>query len=324
MVGDNLLKRNLSDALCVSAGKLLDFRIRLMDEEISQGWPCFHARALWFSEHLPAPLINTLGRAYTIGELQSRLEAFAEGTRPRLSPTRVAMITNPAMRAEYRNYLDAGTLEVETFVGHHFPRDLTADEVTRRLLHGERRHFRYEIDACEEANWREALNRGTELPMPMYLQTAPVTPVRNPARPFHKDASYWRAVYALPQSRVQHYARALAPELTHQLMARLAPDFPHDPTASTKRRIVFSRPAGASLRWCLTVSHEGTSKTLAYPPKLSLTSGCNRPRTVFNDVLDDGLGWIRDDSPRGIETQLRYWIPRFRKLIDFYAESFSL
>lgn len=324
MFGDDALKRKLADVLCASAGDLLDFRIRLMDEEISQGWRCFHARCFWFSEHLPAPLINELGRKYSIGELQSRLAAFAEGTRPRMSPTREAMMDNPAMRASYRNFLDVGSLEVESRYGDPHPRDLTADEVTRKLLHEQGRNFWFEIARDEESDWREALLRSTETPPTMCLQAELVAPVRNPQWALHEDVGYWLAVYAVPQKRLDDFGGTLSPELTHQLMAHLAPDFPHDPAASTKRLIVFSRPAGPSLRWCVNVGYHGTSKLLAYPPTLSLASGSKRPRSVFNDVLQEGIGLISDNSARGVETQLRYWIPRFRKLIDFYSEKFSL
>lgn len=44
------------------AGLLFDFSVRLMDREISEGWRAFYVSEILLREHLPAPLMNELGR----------------------------------------------------------------------------------------------------------------------------------------------------------------------------------------------------------------------------------------------------------------------
>nr|WP_229223604.1 hypothetical protein [Duganella sp. sic0402] len=309
-----------------NAQHLLERMLVLMEQDIEDGWRAFYAREIWLRKELPVPWLNELGTEYMVerlreaiwrpaGQLQSEYE----------SPLVRRLYDDAAVRAGYRNFLDVGTLKVEEFIGPSVALDVVADEVATRLLEQEHRHMRHEY-LRDAGNWYIEASARCSLTEPLLgLPKDDSAPVRNPAIPLEKDGGYWHAVYPLEWRIVRDvmdYPVASKPQYHLELMAQLAPDFPYSTALSKQSRLVFVQDGEGELAWALMIDKTSGSPDFRYPPQLILIErGCRRKLQdkdiLFSNVIGTAF-YSNLKAPRCVETELRFHLPRCRRLIDVY------
>ena len=309
----------LRATLTASAAALFDAWLALMEQEIAEGWSAFYARELWLRDQLPPPLINEAGRAYMIEELRRRLQLrFGEAWLPD------APAAAPAGTQAYRNYLETGQLSV-FHRSSAAPWDLTADAVATRLLDTEQRHAAFEI-ARNELNWYVAACEQCTLTPPLLLWPKEALPaVRDQSVPLAYDNSYWWAL-CQPEHRIVldgDHNGMLTPAVNLALMAELAPDFPYSAALSSAKRLVFVQQGDSPQAWAVLIDKTDGAAMFRYPPQLILIDRAagkklKDAQVLFHSVIGKRFFTQALMGQRAMELELRFHLPRMRRLIAIY------
>lgn len=321
------LRLDLRDILSEAAEALLDYRLASMEQEISEGWAYFHAREIWFKENIPPPLINELGRHYMCEQLRSELyQRRAEiGTDYKGCFLR-DFFTNPDKRLGYRNFLDASSENFSQSGPGAAAPDAVVHAAVKLLLEVENRHARCEMRWASNKWYIEASLRGTLTPPLKYLRPERKPLIRDENYPLGGDLQYWWSIYHDECVVVADWADRhvqVKPDCSLELMRQLAPDFPYAAHLSTASRLVFLQEGDSPLTWTLIIEKGGASE-YRYPPSLLL---CRRnpgkkwreQDILFKNVIAKDAFYGRSGSPRGIEVELLFHLPRSRRLIQFYT-----
>ena len=312
--------------LADDAARLLDKMLALMEQDIDEGWRAFYAREIWLRKELPPPWLNELGEQYLAERLREAIWGrFGQQQGTYESALVRRLYDEPAARAGYRNFLDVGTLQVEEIIGPSVALDAVADKVATRLLKEQHRHIRYEC-LRDAGNWYIEASAGCTLTEPLLgLPKEDAVPVRNQAVVLAKDGAYWHAVYPLEWRIVRDvldYPVDRQPKYHLELMAQLAPDFPYCASLSKQSRLIFVQPGDSALAWALMIDKTSGSPDYRYPPQLILIERGGRRAlqdrdVVFSNVIG-GAFYSNLKAPRCIETELRFHLPRCRRLIEVY------
>ncbi|HEX8604748.1 MAG TPA: hypothetical protein VF774_19045 [Pseudoduganella sp.] len=314
------------ELLAENIRKLLDYKIELMDREISEGWRVFHVIEVLLSEILPPPVINELGRQYEEESLRCKLWCKPGQHESSYTSSFLERFkAQPECRAGYRNFLHPGTLDPALGSLRHCY-DRTVNDVIRERLVTHNSNIKFEIRALMEAWYIEAAGRGV-LTSPLYLRDMdPQVPERTNGVPLAEDALYWKAVHQNRQRIVmnaEEFAAFTKPEWNLRLMAQMAPDFTYSPSLSTGKRLVFVQDGNSPLAWALMIDKTDGSTTYRYPPRLVLIDRMQKKKLkdehiIFTNVIEQPfVGYT--DGARCLETELLYFLPRSRRLIGFYA-----
>lgn len=311
----------LQQILADHADTLIGHWIALIEQDIADGWRAFYAREIWMRNHLPAPLINPLGRALMVEQLK---QVIAANGMP-LQCDEAGMLVDLVRRTglhEYRNYLHVGQLSIDTDAA---PLDLVADAVAMGLLDNGHRHADAEISRDQDHWYLEAAARCT-LTIPLIISTNQKTPaVRDHNKPLALDRRYWSDVcqpdYAIVSDGDN--AGVFTPKVSLALMAALAPDFPFSEALSTKKRLVFVQPGDRALAWAIMIDKTDGGRAFRYPPPLLLinfTPGrkLKDEDILFHNVLTRHYLSRVIDGPAAMELELRFHLPRYRRLIEIY------
>lgn len=304
----------LRGLLGASAASLFDAWLALMEQDIAAGWRAFYARELWLRDHLSPPLINEPGRAYMIEQLRQRLRLpFGEEHLP------AAL----ALPQEYRNYLETGQLTV--FHRSATPWDLTADAVATGMLETEHRHAAFEM-VRNELDWYVAACERCTLTPPLLLLPKEEAPaLRGQAVPLAYDNSYWWAL-CQPAHRIVldgDHNGMLTPAVNRELMAALAPDFPYSEALSSARRLVFVQQGDGPRAWAMLIDKTGGAAMFRYPPQLILIERASSKKlkdaqVLFQNVIGKRYFTQALMAQRAMELELRFHLPRMRRLIAIY------
>ena len=299
--------------VCDAAERLYELELDMMKDDIAEGWRCFYAQEVWLEKHLPPPLINDAGRGANIEALR------------RIVQGDVHAHSRASEKQDYRNFLRIGTpdiyLEPGSEGGSHAS-DQVANSVITRLLETEHRNMRFEVRRDANQWYAEAANVGTLTPPLIYCVEEHTPPVRNEDRPLACDAQYWFRVYpsSEPAMDTQYYHALVKPGYVVDLMAQLGPDFPYDAKRGSSKSLFFLRPDERAVQWAVWIDKTDGSTVYRYPPQLILirkSDGKVRP----DDILYTYEGLKRFAAsvfnPRDIEIQLRFHLPRIRRLITF-------
>lgn len=311
----------LQEILMHDAGQLLDQWLALIEQDIADGWRAFYAREVWMREHLPAPLINGLGRALMVEQLRQKIGANGQ---PVLADdaSMVRALSQRLDLPEYRNYLQVGILSLQQ---RPAPLDLVADATVMRLLNTAHRHAEFEIRR-NQANWYvESTARCTLTPPLITLPKEGKPAVRDDSEPLALDTRYWWNVYE-PDHRVAMDCDnngLLTPAVSLMLMAALAPDFPYAETLSTAKRLVFMQAGDSALAWAIVIEKIDGGRTFRYPPALllidrQLGKKLKDQHVLFHNVLTRPYFSDAISGQAAMELELRFHLPRYRRLIDVY------
>ncbi len=316
----------LRSILADHADQLVDCKLRLMEQEIADGWRCFYTQEVLLKEYLPLPLINELGRRYE--EEKIRQEIWREPSQVESSYKSVFLEEFSTQRerfADYRNYLDVGILDTAITTAAD-PYDRTANSVVLQRLEAQNAHFKFEASALVDEWYIEATSRASLTP-PLSVWDIEQPPlVRTADMPLVRDAAYWRAVHPVKQRIALvdgEYPAHTKPDWNLRLMAELAPDFPYSTALSTTKRLVFVQQGEGAFAWALMVDKTDGSPTYRYPPQLVLidrrqTKKLKDEHILFKNVI--GKRFISyTNGPRCMEAELLFHLPRSRRLIEFYA-----
>lgn len=311
----------LQEILMHDAGQLLDQWLALIEQDIADGWRAFYAREVWMREHLPAPLINGLGRALMVEQLRQKIGANGQ---PVLADdaSMVRALSQRLDLPEYRNYLQVGILSLQQ---RPAPLDLVADATVMRLLNTAHRHAEFEIKR-NQANWYvESTARCTLTPPLITLPKEGKPAVRDDSEPLALDTRYWWNVYE-PDHRVAMDCDnngLFTPAVSLMLMAALAPDFPYAETLSTAKRLVFMQAGDSALAWAIVIEKIDGGRTFRYPPALLLIDRhlgkkLKDQHVLFHNVLTRPYFSDATSGQAAMELELRFHLPRYRRLIDVY------
>lgn len=319
--------RRMRELVDKQAPALCAFRLEQMDRALAEGWRCFYVQPTWVRENTPAPHLNDLGRRYMEAEFITALhtepgKVVSDQPAPFLS----AFFDNEATRASYRNLFALGTLDVEQYRESGAALDQTVNDCANRLLHEQDRHAAHEWRYNRAVWYVEALAKGTLTPPAMVYQLAAPTPVRDPALPIEEDSKYWHAKYFVAMPLASDYAAnrdvMSKPDCTLALMAQLAPDFPYAAQMSTIQRLVFVQEGDSALAWAIVIGKPSGAGEYSYPPRLVLIARSQARKLqdkhiLFADIMpQDSV--CTPMSPREVEIAILYYVPRLRRLIDFY------
>lgn len=310
LLGSAAFDTALGVHLHAEAERLFDWSMSRMEEEVAQGFACFHPAPHWFSANLPAPVLNDSGRRHAIELLKL---ALARG--PYVSEW---LLNLPAL-PDYRSHLHPGHLDADTVPGiDEPPRDEVANAVTLRLAREKNRHFRFEIGQQQESGWLELLRRGTRTPEPYISDESDEAPVprRDADVPVEHDTAYWQAVYAQPLRRAHEFNGVDKPDWILQLMADMAPDFKVDMARSGKQALRFVQNGEGEVAWA--IEYRRASGVFDHRPWLVCLPRAGRLKPRQTPVAFPS-GLIHSSPPldvsaRGIECALPYWLPRMRSL----------
>lgn len=314
----------LRTQLSEQAGRLFDFRLELMEQEIAEGWRCMYAQAVLFRKLLPEPLINELGRQYELERLREEIwRPFNQLHSNYHSELLHDWRHHPEHRAGYRNYLDVG--ELEGFAGNPpDPYDRTACDILTRRIEQDTAHWKHETRANADDWFLDASFRCMLTPPFIGFPTED-DPPPDPAVRHDNPGQYWRAVhrsrYTLPFIAAD-YPAFTKPDWNLRLMAEMAPDFAYDPALSKTSRLVFVQQGESRLAWALLIDKTYGSPDYRYPPQLILLDRARR-----NKLKDEHVLFANPIKPRfyadakalrSLETQLLFHLPRSRRLIAFF------
>ena len=313
------LRAMVSDA----ADEVLTFSLSLIERDIAESWRCFHADIVWAKEKLPPPLINELGRQYECEQLRTALYQRPGEVRTQYSSPFLDDFFNDATcREGFRDLLSLGVYALpESTVGY----DPVARQVLDAIPESADDHPRYDI-GLKRHEWKiEASHKGTLTPPLMGIVSAPPVPVRNPAVPLARDYLYWQAFYhrtfvPVADPALMHVGRK--PDCILGLMGQLAPDFPYAAELSTTKRLVFAGAAAAPVRWALIIEKASGSPDYRVAPRLVLIAAALKKKLKDKDILfTNPVGDFYGDnsSPRAVEIELLFHLPRARRLIAFYT-----
>lgn len=313
--------RLLSDG----AEQLLDIMVRLMEQDIADGWRAFYAPEIWFKQHLPPPLLNEAGRRYMTERMREAIwSAAGRGENGYRSAYLEQWLGQLELRKDYRNFLEVGTLDIEG-MGSTTPLDLTANATVSRLLESEHIHWWYETQANTQNWYLEATARATLTPPLLARELEHETPVRSPGVALADDGRYWRAVYPVHWRVIMDaadYPALSKPECNLDLMSKLAPDFPYAPALSTAKRLIFVQRGDSRFAWGLMIDKTDGGPEYRYPPQLILIDRQHKKKLKDGDILFKnviGKHFISQNrGPRCMETELLFHLPRSRRLIDVY------
>lgn len=304
---------------------LFDLSQQWMEEDIRNGWRCFFADKVWFSENLPPPLINEQGRLHEIEKLRLRLVRHAED--PRFIPAPVRKIDG------YRNYLDAGPLDIFLGRGWPGPRDEVANIVTQRLVGEETRHMWFEI-LRNELLWREEILDKGNLTAPATARAVvrSTQPLRDPAVLIERDVSYWTAVYGDFRPSVSAEIALGAEQLLVHLMSHLAPLFGFMPKLNNRTHLFFVQPGREGMAWAIIFDRIGLMEQgqIDFVPRLVLLKTAmldeGKAKSVkvgpkhilFFDVTRRHFLPIYE--PRELELHLRFILAHYARVMSFYEK----
>jgi hypothetical protein len=315
------LRALLSDA----AETMLDYWLASIEQEIAEGWRYYYAREIWFMENLPPPLINELGRAYACEQLRFDLSIRPGKTvTDRKQPPDLTYASVHAARSRYRNFLDVGRLALDALGDASTALDVVADERANELMRNHNRRISFEIRKNTDDWYLEASALGTMTPPVMVVPWKNAPPVRDESLSLEDDAAYWRAVHASEFRIVADVSNCRTkPDCTLMLMGELAPDFPFSAAHSTASRLVFVQTGDSPLAWALIIEKRDGDPSFRYPPLLVLLNRSKTKKLKDQDILfKNVIGkyfYGGPSSPRSNEIELRFHVPRFRRLIGFYA-----
>jgi hypothetical protein len=327
MANDKLIRfaNKLNTLLSDKADHLFDFSVQLMEREISEGWRAFYAWEILLSKHLPAPLINELGKQHAVENLRLRIwTPRGEHCSSYRSELLSKCYEDRKVLATYRNYLNVGNLakRAEPSVAL----DQTAHAVMWNRVEANEGHWRYENMANANDWYVEATGRATLTPPLLGFRKEDITPIRDPDLSLVDDTDYWRAVH-LPEwslvADIADFPAYIKPEWNLKLMAALAPDFPYAAALSTAKRLVFVQEGTSVLAWALMIDKTDGSTTYRYPPQLVLIDRNHSKKLKDENIIFTNALGERFQSqtvgPRCMETELLFHLPRSRRLIEFYA-----
>jgi len=307
-----------------SVARLTDFQITLMEQEIAEGWRGFYARAIWLKENLPPPLINEQGMGFLHELMRERIMCLGAHDSPDYDPMpQLQFIADVDARAGYRNYLHTGSLATDGDVSAISLFDHVAHQVVVDMVEREHRHMFFEVRRNRD-DWILEASHGAKYTPPFICYERERQPaVRNPDVSLLEDGLYWRNYYSGGIGVAFEPEAFMKPDWFVRLMGVLGADFQYSEKLSTARRLVFVRqPETEELTWAVLIEKNGFP-TFELPPKLVLIpAGLNRKfrqsDILYLDVSITHLVTMAS-APRSIETQLRYFLPRFRRMIEFYA-----
>lgn len=321
----DVLVGKLRQVLTEEVEHLLDFKLQLMEREIAEGWRAFYARELYFKQHLPPPLINDLGRLYETESLREEIErAPGQGESGYSSTFLKQLYSDTELQDRYRNFLWTGWLFGDG-VPEIYPLDRTANAVVMRLMETGHEHWSFKCRADLQDWYVEATARATLTPPLLVWPKEDETPARTTSLPLLLDGNYWRAVYPSKYRIATDpaaYEATTKPHWNLQLMSNLAPDFPYDARISSARRLVFVQQGDSPLAWALMIEKPSGAPDFRYPPKLLLIDRQQKKKLSDGDIIFENVinHWFYSSlkSPRHMETELLFHLPRSRRLIDFY------
>lgn len=313
--------RGLQQILLHDADRLLDQWLALIEHDIEDGWRAFYAREVWMREHLPAPLINGLGRALMVEQLRQKIRTNGEPL-PADDLALLHTISQQEGTTDYRNYLQVGLLSLQERAA---PLDLVADATAMRLLETAHRHAEFEIRR-NQSNWYLQSTARCTLTPPLITVPSEGRPaVRDDSKPLALDTRYWWNLYE-PDHRVAldcDNNGMFTPEVILALMADLAPDFPCATALSTAKRLVFMQTGDSALAWVIMIDKTDGGRTFRFPPALvlvdrALGNKLKDHHVLFRDVLTRHYYSDAISGQAAMELELRFHVTRLRRLIDVY------
>jgi hypothetical protein len=309
--------------LAESVAQLADFQIALMEQEIAEGWRGFYARAIWLKGNLPPPLINEQGMWFLQELVHERILSLGGHDSPDYDPMpQLQFIANEDARAGYRNYLHTGTLKTDAASSGTHAFDQVANQIVIDMVEREHRHMFFEVRRNQEAWLLEASHSAQYTPPFILYEREPQPAVRNPNFSLLEDGIYWRDYYSGGLDIAFEPEALMKPDWFMQLMAVLGADFQYSEILSTAKRLVFVRqPETDGLTWAVLIEQVGLPYFRLPPILVLIPAGLHRKfrqsDILYHDVSITHLV-VKSDGPRSIETQLRYFLPRFRRMIEFY------
>nr|WP_315398182.1 hypothetical protein [uncultured Duganella sp.] len=316
----------LRKILSEEAGRLLDFRLQLMEREIAEGWQVFYASELFFKQYLPPPLINDMGlRAETEWLREAIWRKPGQSESAYRSEFLEQFHAHPEWRLQYRNYLSMGELDVGGVSGGGNALDLTANAVMTHRLETDNEHWWFEVQANANNWYVEALSRGTRTPPPLLWEPDHEPPAQSPDGDLEKNGPYWRARYPSKFSLAMDaadYPALTKPAWNLELMSKLAPDFPYAPGISSTKRLIFVQQGDSAMAWALMIDKTDGSPEYRYPPQLILIERGQTKKLKDDDIVFKNVihSWFYShvSSPRCMEVELLFHLPRSRRLLGFY------
>ncbi len=316
-----LRREKIVNLLALHARQLVDSQITLMDRDIAEGWRAFYARPVWFKENLPPPLINEQGQRFLADALSHAILFPDEAECEAYSTAYRRMVSKPEHLHGYRNYLYTGTLDIERVTPENVPLDEVANTITKEIVEHRHCHMSYEVRRNREDWILEASQSAEYTPPYIYVQKEISPAVRDVGIALIEDKAYWSALYNTSEDIAWDPKVFSSPAWFAKLMAALGPDFPFSEAMSMGKRLVFSNSGENRWAWALLVEKRN-SPHFSFPPVLALIpSGLNR-KLRDSDILYRHVP-LTYTAPlmygaRSIETQLRFFLPHFRRLIGFY------
>lgn len=311
----------IRDIMTRKVVELFDFKLKLIDCEIAEGWYYFHAETLWFRENMPAPHINETGRKFACEGL-SRILRVRYGDIGMDSPAayREGVSCLGSEPSNYKNFLDVSELDI---FGRN-PTDAWLDDLLERIVHEyvetRSRHPIHEM-AKNKIIWLVESGRWAFRTSPFHIVQNEGMPIeRNPEKDLKEDSRYWSAFYKIIS--VNLIIQNDSPDLVLRLMGEIGQDFHFDIKMSSKTRLVFKGKIFFDFVWAITFEKSGDYFNQV--PKLLLLKSSEGAKwsndtVVFQDVLSRFHDFYAY-ADRSMEIFLLYVLPRYRRLIGFYED----
>ncbi len=315
--------RGLRCLLTDEVDDVLAFWLSSIDRDIADGWRCFYADIVWAKQHLPPPLINELGRRYECELLKTAFNSPPLGSdRPYDSAFLTDFYADASCREGFRDLLNLGLHAAHDAPAGHDPVGFAAFNT---VPEGSDSHPFFEIQHLQH-EWKiEASHRGTLTPPLMGVMQEPATPVRDAGMLLVDDIPYWRARYHssfIPVYDPQYLHVSRKPDCILSLMAQLAQDFPYASELSTSKCLMFAGPTLAPVRWALLIEKRDGMDQFRVAPRLVLINAGLKKKVKDADILFfNPAGFFFGDasSPRALEIELLFHLPRARRFAAFYT-----
>jgi len=148
------------------AGALWEERLALLAQESAEGWEACHAQALWIHANVPPPLVNDMGRQYSVEKLKMDLSKGLSDENPYTGHGVLAgyksefvmkFFEQPFPRRGYRNFVEAGPPSFDAINGPPFD-DIVADVILALREQGREAHL--EVARDREISWQADIGRG--------------------------------------------------------------------------------------------------------------------------------------------------------------------
>jgi len=211
----------------LDANALLERYIQQMESEVALGWRSYYADQLWLSEHLPRPLMNEAGRAFTLNNLRGIYTPSAFDRNLTLE----YLNENSLPRQTYRNFIEVvASRKTEALQTRTTFLDVAADRIVPALEAEQGESFGVIL-----LNW----SRGFEL---------------NEAK---------RALDLYREINIERFEESsismnfASREMLLCLMEHIAPEWVHAAALSKKKNLVFKKPFTDKFDWIIELYVDG-------------------------------------------------------------------